>query len=334
MPLPLSVHEPKGGQHTAGKESLPWWAVPAQTPDVMASSNERDMTAFPAPNPGEQDDTGGLYGPRVEFKRVKADEYAVRSGGVWRRVRPQIGVLLRNQVPTTRRDAAQSRHERRTESGLFSEEILSENQCFAADLYFADQPLANEFLKAAAPLLGGDAAVCSWLRIGRGGRPVVIAQSASVPFAEDEEGPADHLTLTLTSDLIARTPWLTFLTELTLADLARLVKEAGGDPLSTAGLSLSRERTFSETSEVYGFNAASGLPRAAAVAIRRGSVFRIERLASSTTILQPWRTALRQAARNGGLGERTAEGFGRFVLDLELHEPFYWKSAKAGEGLA
>jgi hypothetical protein len=62
---------------------------------------------------------------------------------------------------------------------------------------------------------------------------------------------------------------------------------------------------------VYGYNSATGLPRAAALAIKRGGVLRL----CGDVV------ALRERLRGlSALGERTEEGFGRFRLDLDIHE--------------
>jgi CRISPR/Cas system CSM-associated protein Csm3 (group 7 of RAMP superfamily) len=319
MPLPLSVREPKGGQGVPTPDNGPWWAR-AESRDRRlgpdSPRHERDMVARPR-EPGEE-------GP--DYKRVKTEDYIAgrTNDDFWERFRPSRGVLLRNQVPTARRDGNRPRQGTRPE-GFFSEEVLREDQTLLAELWFAGRQHAEEFVRGAANLLGGAAEDRSWLRVGRKGRPVQVEGAAWVKGPAEAKGPADHLTLTLTSDLIARTPWLTFRTELDLSALGDLLREVGLQAPSDEGLV--RMEPVSEGTEVYAFNRATGLPRSPALAIKRGSVFRWK---ADTEVgranLRQWRDALRQAQQEqAGLGERTADGFGRFVLDLNLHETTYWE---------
>ena len=327
LPLPLSIHEPKGGQgpsHGSYSARTPWWNQPQALSTNLCKEKERDGLACPLPRGDEQDRHSDLY-PRAEYKRVKTDDYLFRQGQVWQRVRPRLGVLMRNQVPTARRDGKPRRAEENP--ALFGEQVIWEEQAFVADLRFADRSRAEEFVKAAGSLLHPDSSGRGWLRVGRGGRPVRIESRAWNPALVPAESPSDHLTLTLTSDLIARAPWLTFLADLTVVDLKQLIEQAGCQVPSGENLQLAYK--VCEPVEIYGFNSATGLPRAAALAIKRGSVFRLQ---GEKEALESWRQALAALVEQGkGLGERTVEGFGRFVLDLDLHEQRYWENAPAGE---
>ncbi len=340
VPLPLSVCAPKGGQGKPKDDKektslplLPWWVLSGEPPTVLDRPGERDLCAFPLPDEDEEDVAKDFYAEDLDFKRIKTEDYAVRAGSVWRRIRPQMGVLLRNTVSTKRRDGDRERPEHR-EEGLFSEQVLWEDQHFLAELLFDNDAEAARFQIAAASLLAGDVKERGWLRIGRGGRPVVIEQCVVPAMTVPAVSAADRLTLTLTSDLIARTPWLTFLTDPRADDLKELVKEANGEEASgeelTGTVVIDRDRSVSETTEVYGFNTASGLPRAAALAVKRGSVFHLE---GTAEVIAAWRSALAKASERGGLGERVAEGFGRFVVDLDLHDAAYWIGEKPAEEL-
>jgi hypothetical protein len=319
MPLPLSVQEPKGGQEAAGSDDVPWWARPKGTDRRLGKDRpERDLIALP-----RREEEGG-----PDFKRIKTEEYLLRRPGAahWERFRPQRGVLLRNQVPTARRDGDNPRVTPRIE-GLFSEEMVREDQNIVAELFFGDKKDAEEFVRQATALLGGPVENRSWLRVGRGGRPVVVEDAAWVgPPSAAKGPPADRMTLTLTSDLIARTPWLTFRTDLDLPALEALLREVGEVPPPKEGIK--PEAASCEVVEVYAFNRATGLPRSPALAIKRGSVFRWQaESGSGQANLAQWRAVLlRVQARRAGLGERTLDGFGRFVLDLDFHEKDYWAS--------
>ena len=75
--------------------------------------------------------------------------------------------------------------------------------------------------------------------------------------------------------------------------------------LKTDGIKVN---SVSEPCEVHGYNHATRLPRMGAIAIRRGSEAQI-----SGQQANDWWQAL-QALRASGLGERTFEGFGQFML--------------------
>jgi hypothetical protein len=327
MPLPLSVQEPKGGQEAAGSDDVPWWARPKGTDRRLGKDRpERDLIALP-----RREEEGG-----PDFKRIKTEEYLLRRPGAahWERFRPQRGVLLRNQVPTARRDGDNPRVTPRIE-GLFSEEMVREDQNIVAELFFGDKKDAEEFVRQATALLGGPVENRSWLRVGRGGRPVVVEDAAWVgPPSAAKGPPADRMTLTLTSDLIARTPWLTFRTDLDLPALEALLREVGEVPPPKEGIK--PEAASCEVVEVYAFNRATGLPRSPALAIKRGSVFRWQaESGSGQANLAQWRAVLlRVQEQRAGLGERTADGFGRFVLDLDFHEERYWQADLPGSSKA
>jgi hypothetical protein len=66
----------------------------------------------------------------------------------------------------------------------------------------------------------------------------------------------------------------------------------------------------SDCVEVHGYNAASGLPRAPALAIRRGSCIAFSGPGDKLSLLA------QLFAKRDALGERTAEGFGQLRIDL------------------
>lgn len=267
LPIPLSIltEKPK-----AGNADLPWWV--AGSP--------------PAP---EFDSLGEERRPDEKPKRPGAREYLCRSGnsGPWLRYTPAMRVRLRNATP--KRDSGE-------EANLFSLEEIAEETCFQAELRFADQGAAQDFLGNFAPLLGSD-----WLAIGRGGQPVVVEsitglrESPSKTFTDD-------WTLTLVSDLILRGEHLGFLDHL---DIDRLCRLAGIESQGGWGV----EKPVVEAEAVHGFNAVSGLHRAPVLAIRRGSCWRITGAGSAELA--------KALAEKSALGERVREGFGRFLIDAQ-----------------
>jgi len=286
IPLPLSIYSPKPPGQPG---SVPWWAAPGSEGNTEERKDlDKSREEIPP-----------------EYKRPKDEDVLISTGQGWSRFRPVLAAHLRNRVP----DRLGSN---RKKAELFAEEELQGNQYFVADLSFADEPAAREFVKAHAPLFNGT----SWLRIGGGGRPVRIV-AHTLTDRPAAAGPASgELRLVLTSDLIVRTANLNFATRLTPAVLAR---ELNHPP---AGVQLEEERTVCETQPVFGWNAITRRQRARALAIRRGSVF---------TFAGAGVDELRKALLGReALGERQEEGFGRFELD----PVFVWAAAPASEEAA
>lgn len=236
-----------------------------------------------------------LYLPENEQeekpKRPGGHEYLCRDGdaGPWLRYAPEMTVRLRNATP---KPGSQEPAE------LFSLEEIAEDTRFQAELRGDDEAACRAFLDAFAPLLAGD-----WLMIGRGGAPVLVESVAPVPMPAKMTGAeaGDTWVLTLSSDLIARGEQLGFLDNLDPPALCRLAGLPG-----PADCKIVDDR-FVETERVYGFNAASGLQRSPVLALRRGSRWKLK---------GPGAPALAAAlATRDALGERTREGFGRFLVE-------------------
>lgn len=137
-----------------------------------------------------------------------------------------------------------------------------------------------------------------WLRVGRGGAPVEVAQLAW-PAAPAMPGLGGKAILTLTSDLLVRDECLRWRSAL---DEAALNEVVGG------GVKLGE--SLQDSVMVHGFNGTARLWRMPAAAVRRGSVFEI----SGAGVAK----LAERAAKSEWLGERTHEGFGRFRLDVAL----------------
>ena len=268
LPIPLSILTKKP---RAANAEIPWWvggSPPAEEFDSLGEERSSDE----------------------KRKRPGAHEYLCRSGnsGPWWRYTPNMRVRLRNATP-----------ERGSEekANLFSLEEIAEDTRFQAELRFADQDTARDFLDAFAPLIGGG----DWLAVGRGGSPAIIESLSAGP----ERSPridADDWTLTLVSDLIVRGERLGFLDHLHIPRLCQLADIPERERWTV-------EKAVVETEAVHGFNAVTGLHRAPALAIRRGSCWRITGTGSAELA--------RELAKRPALGERTAEGFGRFLLNAQ-----------------
>ena len=255
----------------AAGADIPWWAADASEARAFDSLYDESDSDEKPKRPGVHE-----YLCRLEPKAL------------WLRYTPNLTVRLRNATP--KKGSAD-------EANLFSLEEVAEDTCFQSELRFDDEPTATAFIEVFDPLLRAT----DWLALGRGGQPALV-DGAVVSTAPEHESAGDDWSLTLTSDLIARGDHLGFLDDL---ELDQLCDWAG----VTRGSDWSLERGVVETEAIHGFNGATGLRRAPALAIRRGSCWRVRGTGSE---------ALAAALfAKGALGERTREGFGRFVIGLQ-----------------
>jgi hypothetical protein len=268
LPAPLSLHneKPKG---TAG--DVPWWAqtsTPAPRLDAWSAEAEK------------RKQNG------VKLKRPEDDLFVYRASAndAWTAFRPARRVRLRNGRPNPKQPDA----------SLFAIEQLVEETHFLAELHGPPEDM-KRLAEKLAPILEGR----RWLRVGRAGAPVEVAQLAWANEAKTAKTP-QKARLTLASDLLVRDDLLRWRTALDEAGLREL--------LNTPDLKL--ERALQDGVSVHGFNGTSRLWRMPAAAIRRGSVFEV----SSEGVAK----LAERAAKGEWLGERTHEGFGRFRLDEVL----------------
>ncbi|MBL8529710.1 MAG: hypothetical protein JNL68_18670 [Burkholderiales bacterium] len=259
LPAPLSLQSEKP-RGTAG--DVPWWAQP------IAPTKRLDA-----------------WGAKEKLKRPEDDLFVYRENRslAWTTFRPSRRVRLRNGRPDPKQ----------ADASLFAIEQIVEETYFLAELQGSAEDL-KKLAEKLAPVLEGR----RWLRVGRAGAPVEVAQLAWSGDARAPRAEAKGL-LTLTSDLLVRDEHLRWCTALDDAAL----KELLGDEI-TVGESLQ------DSEMVHGFNGTSRLWRMPAAAVRRGSVFEVSgagvaKLAGRT-------------AKNDWLGERTHEGFGRFRIDTSL----------------
>ncbi len=163
LPAPLSLQseKPKGA---AG--DMPWWAQP--------TAPTRRLDAWCAE--GETKRNG------VKFKRPEDDLFVYRASATeaWTTFRPARRVRLRNGRPDpTQLDAS-----------LFAIEQIVEETHFLAELQGTPEDL-KEVAEKLGPILEG----WRWLRVGRAGAPVEVAQFAwsGTPAAKKttEKGAAD-----------------------------------------------------------------------------------------------------------------------------------------------
>lgn len=259
LPAPLSLQSEKP-KGVVG--DLPWWAQPT------APTKRLDA-----------------WGAKEKLKRPEDDLFVYRASAseAWTTFRPARRVRLRNGRPDpTRADAS-----------LFAIEQLVEETHFLAELHGSADDL-KKLAEKLGPVLGGQ----RWLRVGRAGAPVGVAQHAWSGDTPVAKAVAKAL-LTLTSDLLVRDEHLRWRTALDDAALEDLL-----------GCDVQLGTSVQDSVMVHGFNGTSRLWRMPAAAVRRGSVFEV----SGAGVAK----LAERAAKNEWLGERTHEGFGRFRIDTSL----------------
>ncbi len=261
LPAPLSLQSEKPAG-SAGP--IPWWAKTSATPRRLDSHS-----------PAAQ----GLG-----LKRPEHDLFVYRGAPAepWIAHRPQLRVRLRNGRP----DPNQA------DPSLFAIEQIVEDTLFLCELQGTPEHMRS-LAANLKPVLEGR----RWLRVGRAGAPVEVAQ-LEWPGTPTRSAGSPSAILTLTSDLLIRDEHLRWRTAFDDASFQQL-------PGWPANLRVSP--IAQDTVAVHGFNGTSRLWRMPAYGVRRGSVFKVEGDGVAELV--------RMATDGRWLGERTHEGFGRFRLD-------------------
>lgn len=280
LPYPLYLQSPKPA---AQEDEWPWWIEADTAPqahDVLLSR------------------------PAEKLKRPGAHAYLVtRDGGkTWQREEIHLRIRLRN-------NAGDVQAKRRAEKALFSQEEVGEEVAFISTLRVraSDPTKAKRF----EDWLGQYIAREAWLFAGRGGTPMRIEQAARITRPMSDE-PADGkaIRLFIETDLIARRGAQRFFTQLDAACLQALFAQT---ELEGFLQSIQKVEHLSETTVAHGFNAMTGQKRLPAIAIRRGSGALLTMRSEADAKLLRGELIKRQME---GLGERCAEGYGRFRVDF------------------
>jgi CRISPR/Cas system CSM-associated protein Csm3 (group 7 of RAMP superfamily) len=271
LPAPLSLQSEKP-EGSAG--DVPWWAQP--------TARMTRLDAWEA-----------KWEAKEKLKRPEDDLFVCRENenAAWITFRPARRVRLRNGRPDPKQPDA----------SLFAVEQIVEETPFLAELRGSPDDL-KKLADKLAPVLGGQ----RWLRMGRAGAPVEVAQlawSGAAPTAKID----GKILLTLTSDLLVRDEHLRWRTALDEQVLRELV---GSEQIAIVKSEQGGLRELQDSVMVHGFNGTSRVWRMPAAAVRRGSVFEVTGAGVAKLA--------ERAAKNEWLGERTHEGFGRFRLDAAL----------------
>ena len=304
IPCPASLLQQKETEVSSGA-NVSWWsnsnASPLAIKDALSSTDEDQEL-------------------EITFKPIRDQRFlATINGSDFYLYSPATDMFMRNRVPSNRLhqthdSRSNSPDQPETNSALFSQQVLLENQLFQTEVVCDDPDAAKQLFRLLSACKAND----SWLRIGRGGNPVRVRHlnADSRSNDHDNELAAESLTIYLTSHCIIRSADLGFHTLLTpeaLLDAGIIEQQDLKD--------LTLDREFSNTVQVSGYIGSIGKRRRAEIAIGSGSVFKYT--GASTKKL---RDAFVNYA-HFGIGERTDEGFGRFKIDLFSNPVIHHASA-------
>jgi hypothetical protein len=202
-----------------------------------------------------------------------------QPGSDWLWYQPRTRQRLRIQVPGVGNELEIGEPE------LFAQHEIVERTLFIADLGIPNDPdiAANlqEWISTG-----------SWLRVGRGGRPVEIVASLAMDMpascCDDADASSSKRYFLLASDLILRD-------DETLETLPWLQPNQSGKLAAALGAALVDLPQTLRGRDIHGFNGVSRLPRQPEYALARGGVF------AAVGAVPPF------------AGERIHEGFGRIL---------------------
>ena len=289
LPVPLSMRVHKAGVARASRQAgprLPWWAQPGEAGDELGVRAEMDAIAvYRQPSSARQrrmtihsKDASGSRARSISSELPAPSDgggrtrsWACCCATVFRPCGSIHGTGAQVHDDERRENSTLRDHVGSQDDALFSQQVLLNGQRFLVDLRFETAQDAERFLKTSSPLWQPAGQDRSWLRLGRGGRPVLVEDWKEIAGTAEYTGmhPDQRLlVLTLASDLIARDRYLRFLTSLTPSDLVDLVRRAARwsglavDDLQPEGLVVNDKESVYEPTDVFGYNAATGLPRA------------------------------------------------------------------------
>jgi CRISPR/Cas system CSM-associated protein Csm3 (group 7 of RAMP superfamily) len=211
VPMPLHIGFPK----PAGSElnGLPWWAMANNAPppavDQLATTDHLE----------KQTGSDVANKPNAEKLKRPADGdflFSKDNGSNWRKFTSNLAQRMRNSPASSQQP----------NGALFTQEEISEQTQVLCEIQFPDNETAKKITKTCTALFSKQ----DCLTMGRGGAPVTIEKWASIgSMASQTHETADTLKITLTSDLIARSPTLGFYQSIT----PQVLYELCGVELST-----------------------------------------------------------------------------------------------------
>lgn len=235
----------------------------------------------------------------LDLQKAKKPFVAFVEGSMIKLLTPERQINIH-----TSRDRRKGRSTKKS-GDIYQYEVLSPGQTFQAvilcdndtDANIIENLLTNKNGTPKRTTLGGS-------RNAGYGRIDIINVQQSDEWLEGQKDwePSDKLIVTLTSDLLLRNGQGQYTTDVETVE--QLLKKQ-------LGCTLSCEQAFVETKIVGGFNRKWGLPLPQTRAIKMGSTFVFEWPANDTEL---------NNLLQKGIGERRAEGFGRFVINWNEYE--------------
>lgn len=248
-----------------------------------------------------------------KLKKVGAGHYvslATNKADNWTLLKQKTAVHMRNGLT--------NRATKKEDANLFTEEVLPKGTQFICQLHIPNETLFNEVNEELlAELFKGQ-----HLLVGRGSAPVKLLKAETAAIPKMPEIGADTKSVTL----VATSPWLVYDDD--LQPYSKLSVEMLAKVLNLSCDSITDEYVFKRSSvtDITGFNPASGLPKRPEQAIAGGSVLHInwnkltdEQKKQATLLLQ-------ELVAKPAIGQRQAQGLGRFHLYLNV-PTLAWESS-------
>jgi hypothetical protein len=300
IPVPLSLRKSKAYPVSKTSVAIPHWIVENTHSDFLKDIISQDTASVE--HRQEIPNDKGIYRGYI-CNADKADRA--------RHYYPDFSYHTRNAVIPERQATGAD--------GLFIEERVVAHTKYFGTLTFSKDQHCRDFVSALQPWLDR----IFYLHAGRGGRPVKIV--TWMPSSREEDPKITKLpecfSITTLSDCILYDERLSPLTGITSAKMNILL----GIPDSVELI-----RSVARNNIITSFSGTSGLRRFRDVAISKGSVFRFK-------ILKPEHCALiydkLANMQEKGIGSRRYEGFGKIVINHQLHQ-WKWNMAPPDQYLA
>jgi len=286
FPMPNHIHTIKQGNKETDSPSLwPHWAKP-DNPEDSASPLLK----------GKDID---LYSKNTENKtnRPKGAVYLFKDqDNKYYHYQQSLTIRMRNQRGDPFGKNEKGETIKRKDTELFSEQRIPAGTYFLMDVSSSKIALLNT--------VASYLSVSNQLFIGRSKAPVSIqTQQIANNITTHGKAKNEQLTLIATSDWIIRGDNLGYLTTLNKQTLGE-VFEINLDNIKLIS-------AYQETETQGSFNYATRLPKRPFEVIRRGSSFQLT--GNTTDIKNIYKTL---TARTTPIGERTTEGYGNYIVNL------------------
>ena len=312
VPLTIAAKKSTSVENNLNDNSkkLPWWSIKKSNNTKIPT---KDGTVTDKCFYFDTKNNNFLLPFDGNYKRIKEEAYIAIDNDIhhyYEQYQPKMISMLRNRTPVIRserkvdlrRCGADTKND---EGSLFSTICLSEKEYLLCDIYSDGKnknwPSILNYIKQNN----------LWLRLGRGGQPVKIADYLLDYKVQEINKNQDMVILTMTSDFIMRDNTLNFVTSPTKQNFSELF-EIDLDKINLF--------SFTEPVTISGFNSSAKVRLPERLAMKKGSVFVFK---GDKSVLDSLYEKLKNIYKsNKGIGEYTDDGFGRFVVNCPVHTGF------------